>query len=328
MADITEMIRGLLLPDQVKEDALAVYALLAAAESEAHGIPVGEVHFHEVGMLDAVADVTAVSYLFYRLGADRVISSPVTTGSGTVRCAHGILPVPAPATANILRGIPSRSGEKEGELCTPTGAALIRHFADGYGMQPAMTAEAAGYGMGKKDFRWANCVRVLSGELYDESGEQRPGAGAEIPGMRTEDVLLFSCNLDDMTGEEIAWASEQLFREGALDVWTTAACMKKSRPGTVLHVLCLPEKRDSVLRSMFRCTATLGIREESLTRHVLSRHTETVGTPDGPVRKKVSEGYGARTEKYEYDDLAAIAAKSGKTLTEIRRDLWLTEKRN
>ena len=173
MADITEMIRGLLLPDKVKEDALAVYSFLAAAESEAHGIPVGEVHFHEVGMLDAVADVTAVSYLFYRLGADRVISSPVTTGSGTVRCAHGILPVPAPATANILRGIPSRSGEKEGELCTPTGAALIRHFADGYGLQPAMTVESAGYGMGKKDFRWAN-----------SSGTCMMRAGRRIPEQR------------------------------------------------------------------------------------------------------------------------------------------------
>lgn len=164
-ADIAHIVNDHLeLSDKVREDILAVYDIIAAAESKVHGMPVTEVHFHEVGTMDALADVTAVCMLMNRIAPDQVIASPINTGSGTVRCAHGILPVPAPATANILIGMPSYSNGIMSELCTPTGAALIKHFATGFGSMPVMTTEAIGYGMGNKDFETANCVRIMLGQ--------------------------------------------------------------------------------------------------------------------------------------------------------------------
>ncbi len=164
-ADIAHIVNDHLdIPDKVKADILAVYGIIAEAESKVHGMPVEEVHFHEVGTMDALADVTAVCMLMNRIAPEQVVASPVNTGSGTVRCAHGILPVPAPATANILIGIPAYSNGIRSELCTPTGAALLRHFATGYGSMPMMTTEAIGYGMGKKDFDTANCVRIMIGQ--------------------------------------------------------------------------------------------------------------------------------------------------------------------
>ena len=164
MQDIWELIDGLKVSDRVKTDAKAVYALIADAESKAHGRPVSEIHFHEVGTMDAVADVVGVCLLMEALSPDRVLASPVSTGSGHVHCAHGILPVPAPATALILQGIPSQSGHIRGELCTPTGAALLKHFVSAFGERPVMTVDAIGYGMGRKDFEQANCVRAFLGE--------------------------------------------------------------------------------------------------------------------------------------------------------------------
>ena len=164
-ADIAHIVNDHLdLPDKVKEDILAVYSIIAAAESKVHGMPVEEVHFHEVGTMDALADVTAVCMLMNRIAPEQVIASPINTGSGTVRCAHGILPVPAPATANILIGMPAYSSGIRSELCTPTGAALIRHFSTGFGAMPVMVTESIGYGMGNKDFDTANCVRIMLGE--------------------------------------------------------------------------------------------------------------------------------------------------------------------
>ena len=165
MADIEAIFARLDMPEAVKDDALAVYKIIAEAESAVHGVPVAEIHFHEVGAMDAVADVAAVSLLMHELAPARVTASPVHVGSGTVRCAHGVLPVPAPATARILEGVPIYGGEVRGELCTPTGAALLKHFAAGFGPMPLMRLEKTGYGMGKKDFGdRANCVRAMIGE--------------------------------------------------------------------------------------------------------------------------------------------------------------------
>ncbi len=303
------------LPEAVREDVLAVYGLLAAAESKVHGVPVEEIHFHEVGSLDAVADVAAVCLLMRELAPERVLASPIHVGSGQVRCAHGLLPVPAPATAELLREIPIYGGELRGELCTPTGAALLRHFVTAFGPMPAMRVHALGYGMGKKDFPAANCVRALLGET-EERPEEAGGA---------DEVLELRCNLDDVTGEALGFAAERLLEAGALDVWTQAVGMKKSRPGTLLCVLCRPEERETLLDLLFLHTGTLGVREARLRRTVLDRRIETVETPFGPVRRKLAEGRGVTRGKYEYEDLARIAAERGLSLEAVRTALEAPE---
>ncbi len=302
LADIQAIVESLSLEEAVKKDILDVYTSIAEAEGHVHGKSVSDIHFHEVGTMDAVADVTAVSVLLHALAPDRIIVSPVHVGSGQVHCAHGILPVPAPATAFILRDIPIYGGAIQGELCTPTGAALLKHFANDFGSMPLLSPIAIGYGMGRKDFPAANCVRAILGESREMENT----------------ILKLSCNVDDMTAEEIGFATEQLFKEGALEVFTVPVGMKKNRPGTLIEVLCNNADKEKMLRVIFRHTTTLGIREQIIRRYILDRKTETIETPFGPVRRKVSTGYGVSRAKYEYDDLAVISEKTGKSLAELR----------
>ena len=302
-ADIDAVIEGLSVSDQVKKDAKAVYALIAEAESKVHGRPVSEIHFHEVGTMDAVADVVGVCLLMEEIAPEQVFASPIHVGSGHVRCMHGILPVPAPATALILTGVPTYGGQVQGELCTPTGAALLKHFVFRFGDRPVMTTQAVGYGMGKKDFQRANCVRAFLGE---SEGER-------------EAVTKLECNLDDMTGEEIGFAMVRLFQAGALDVYTQAIGMKKSRPGVLLSVICLPEDADHLAAEMMKHTSTLGIRRQDMSRYVLARRMETVETSYGSVRVKVASGMGVEKTKAEYDDLKDLAEKHSVTLNMVRK---------
>ncbi len=305
LPEILSLIDGLHASDTVKANAKAVYQLLADAESKVHGEPVGEVHFHEVGALDAVADVTAVCLLLERLGVDAIAASPVHVGSGTVRCAHGVLPVPAPATALLLQGIPTYGGEISGELCTPTGAALLRHFCRSFCPQPPMCVCKVGYGVGTKEFKDApNCVRALLGETAIDTAH--------------DEIVQLETNLDDMTAEWIAFACEALLRAGAKDVFTTAVMMKKGRPGTLLTVLCAPEDKDEMIRLLFRHTTTLGVRETLMQRSVLTRESETRETPVGAIRFKTAAGYGTKKEKVEFDDLAALAREKGLSLFEAK----------
>lgn len=301
LTDIRSIVNGLSIPTMVKLDILAVYEEIAQAESRVHGVPVEQIHFHEVGALDAIADVTAVCLLLHRLNPDKILASPVHVGSGQVRCAHGILPVPAPATAYLLREIPIYGGSIEGELCTPTGAALLRHFVSEFGVLPVMKVHAIGYGMGKKDFSQANCLRCLLGETADSDDR----------------ILELRCNVDDMTGEAIGFALEQLLLGGALDAFTVPIGMKKSRPGVLITVLCREAQKDAMVRLLFRHTSTLGIREFPCQRHTLNRRVETIQTPYGTVRKKISTGYGVSKEKYEHDDLAQIAIAQNLSLGEV-----------
>ena len=305
MAQIEHIVSGLPIPTTVKLDVLAVYHLIAEAESQVHGVPVKQIHFHEVGTMDAVADITAVCLLLHELKPDRIVASPVHVGSGTVRCAHGILPVPAPATALLLRNIPTYSTEIRGELCTPTGAALLSYFADSFEPMPMMRVQTIGYGMGKKDFPRANCVRAMLGETADPSDR----------------VAELRCNIDDMTAEALGYAMEVLLSAGALDVWTTAIGMKKNRPGTMLCVLCWETDREKLLPLIFRHTATLGIREQICQRYTLSRTEETVETELGPVRRKHSVGYGVHRAKWEYEDLRRLAQEQGCSLEEIMEQI-------
>ena len=300
MADIEAIVNGLNIENAVKDDVLAVYRLIADAESRAHGMPVTEIHFHEVGTMDAIADITAVCYLVRAIAPDRIVVSPIHVGSGHVHCAHGILPVPAPATAYILRGVPIFGGRIRGELCTPTGAALLKHFANEFGDMPVMTISAIGYGMGSKDFEEANCVRVMLGET----------------GRGTDEIVELNCNIDDMTGEELGYAFEKLFTAGARDVFSTPITMKKNRPGILLSVLCSPSEKDSLIRAIFKYTTTFGIREKLLKRYVLDR-SEDIELAEGVyVRRKEVSGYGVSRSKYEFDDLRKIADAKGISLRE------------
>lgn len=300
--DIHAIIDALDLPEAVKADAKAVYMRIAEAESEVHGHSVEQIHFHEVGALDAVADVVGVCALMHEIAPERVVASPVHVGSGQVRCAHGVLPVPTPATALLLQGVPVYGGAIRGELCTPTGAALLKHFAGDFGAMPAMTLYRVGYGMGTKDFPWANCVRVLLGET-----DETPDSAVEL-----------RCNLDDMTGEAIGFAVRRLREAGALDVWTQSISMKKDRPGTLLCCLCMPALEAEFARLMLKHTTTIGVRCQTLRRYTLDREAVTLDTPYGPVRAKRSYGYGVDRVKPEFDDLAQIAEKEGMSVGEIR----------
>lgn len=302
LSDIEHIISHFNVSDTVKQNAISVYTLIAEAEAHAHGREITDIHFHEVGTMDAIADVTAVCMLMDEIKPDKVIVSPIHVGSGSVKCAHGILPVPAPATEYILRGAPVYGGEIKGELCTPTGAALIKHFADEFGTMPAMRVIKTGYGMGTKDFERANCIRAFLGETDTDSG----------------DVVELRCNIDDMTGEQFGFATEEIMCGGALDVYTAPITMKKNRPAVLLTVLCRKEDKEKILSLIFRHTTTLGIREYAITRHTLKRRSVTLKTPYGDVKGKLSEGYGTRTAKAEYEDLAAMARDNNISIKEIK----------
>lgn len=302
---IRDILYGLKLPDKVKEDALAVYGLIAEAESKVHGVPVSQIHFHEVGMLDAVADITAVCYLLDQLAVEEIIVSPIHVGSGQVQCAHGILPVPAPATAWILKEAPVYGGSIQGELCTPTGAALLQYFATRFGAMPVMRLKAVGYGMGRKDYPAANCVRAMLGETEDTRSS----------------VWELCCNIDDMTGEDIGFAMERLLEAGALEVFTIPAGMKKSRPGIVLHVLCSEQTKETLIPLIFQHTTTIGIRGSRMERYVLERESEVVESAYGPICKKTSKGYGVLRAKYEYEELARIAREQNISLEAVRKEI-------
>lgn len=328
--DIHHIIDDLKLPEAVRTDILAVYRLIAEAESKAHDKPVSEIHFHEVGTMDAIADIASVCLLLHKLAPDQIIASPIHVGSGQVKCAHGILPVPAPATAYILKNIPIYSGSIQGELCTPTGAALLKHFVTRFDQMPLMTPASTGYGMGTKDFPAANCVRAILGESFAEN--------------QAETICELSCNVDDMTGEDIAFAIETFLQNGALDAFTVPCTMKKGRPGVLVTVLCKDPDQKQMTKLILQHTTTLGVRSAEKKRWILSRtESETVipddvlanvtasGMPAEPkahelkttgddctIRSKTSTGFGITRNKYEHDDLEKIARTYGLTLAQVR----------
>lgn len=328
--DIHHIIDDLKLPEVVRTDILAVYRLIAEAESKAHDKPVSEIHFHEVGTMDAIADIASVCLLLHKLAPDQIIASPIHVGSGQVKCAHGILPVPAPATAYILKDIPIYSGSIQGELCTPTGAALLKHFVTRFDQMPLMTPASTGYGMGTKDFPAANCVRAILGESFAEN--------------QAETICELSCNVDDMTGEDIAFAIETFLQNGALDAFTVPCTMKKGRPGVLVTVLCKDPDQKQMTKLILQHTTTLGVRSAEKKRWILSRtESETVipddvlanvTAPDMPagskahelkttgndctIRSKTSTGFGITRNKYEHDDLEKIARTYGLTLAQVR----------
>lgn len=304
LSDVYEIIDNLNISDNVKEKSKSVYNTIAAAESKVHNTDVAMVHFHELGMLDAIADVVVCCFLIESLNADKIVVSPINVGRGTVKCAHGLVPVPAPATAQILIGIPYYQSHISGELCTPTGAAILKTFADDFSDMPVMTVKSIGYGAGSKEFEQVNCIRAFLGEIENNSSDE---------------VIELVCNVDDMTAEELSFACEKLFSSDALDVYTQPAYMKKGRLGTVITVLCREENKKNIIKCIFKYTSTIGIREHICKRYVLDRKEELIKSPLGEIRAKCSSGFGVEKIKYEFDDLKRIADKKNMSVFEVKK---------
>lgn len=313
LGDIQSILKEINLPLDIKGKAMEVYTEIALAEAKVHNKDIDKIHFHEVGDLDAIADVVCCLSLFKIIGADKVIASPVATGRGFVKCAHGTLPVPAPATALILRGIPMYYGDIEGELCTPTGAAILKNTVDEFKVDGVITVGQIGYGLGNKDFDKANVLRAI---LLNDEIEMPHESGGKI-----SEALELSLNIDDMTGEELGFAMEELMEIGALDCWAEPIFMKKNRPAYKISVLALKKDRDKIIKEIFKHTKTIGIRENKVIRYMLDREEVTVKTALGDINKKISTGFDVNREKLSYEDLKAIAKEKNLSLEQVKKRL-------
>ena len=310
---VKHIIEELEIDKDVKTNAVKVYEIIGNAEAHVHNSTLENIHFHEVGSLDAMADVVGCCLLFHYLKPDRIICSPIHVGNGTVKCAHGILPVPAPATTEILKGIPYYTGNINSELCTPTGAAILKYFADSFSDMPPMAIQNIGYGIGNKQFDTANAVRVFIGEKYTEQNMDKSNAYA------SDEILEISCNLDDMTGEELGYAMDILLEAGALDVFFTPIYMKKNRPAVMLSCLCKPDDMDKFTDLMFKHTTTRGVRYTNYTRSKLNSNFEEIHTNAGVVRRKISTGKNVEKVKFEFDDLKKIAKSLDMSIEDVRK---------
>jgi uncharacterized protein (TIGR00299 family) protein len=311
--DIRTIVAAAPLPPSVRDRALVIFRRLVEAEAEAHGMTARTVHLHEAGASDAIADVVGVCTALHLLGADRIVVSPLTTGSGTVHCAHGNYPVPGPATSLLLRGAPLSGIEAIGERLTPTGAAILTSIANGYGGPPEMTLKQVGHGAGSRDDEdRPNVVRALL-------GERLRGAAAADGGAASPSVLVVEFSVDDATPQLLAYAVEQLFAAGALDVHTTPVHMKKGRAGHQVTALARVEDFEAITRTALTETTTLGVRFRREERVELLRIVETLATPYGPIRVKVGRlGPKEVHATPEYDDCAAAARKHRVSLSDVQ----------
>ncbi|UCH78622.1 MAG: nickel pincer cofactor biosynthesis protein LarC [Candidatus Coatesbacteria bacterium] len=312
LSEIEVLLARAELPSFVKEKAAGTFRRLAEAEQRAHRVAFGHVGFHEVGAADAVVDVVGTCILVDLLSPARIVVSPLRVGTGYVEAAHGRLPIPAPATAELLRGVPTFAGSVPGEFTTPTGAALIATFADEFGPMPTMTVTGTGYGPGAANPReFPNVLRTCLGEVAPPETPRREGR-----------VVVLEANLDDMTPEELAFAAEALMEAGALDVAITAAVMKKGRPGHLLQAVVRPEDRDRLGDLVLRYTSTLGVRYYEARRKTLERRLVTAVTPYGSGKVKLAVGAGGDvTAHAEYDAAAKLAAQAGVPVREVARAL-------
>lgn len=306
--DIREMIQGSGLAPSVQDRALAVFERLAVAEGLVHGKSPEEVHFHEVGATDSIVDIVGAAICLEYLKTDRITSTPVELGGGMVRCAHGVLPVPAPATVQVMKGVPASLGGTDHEATTPTGAAFIVTVADEFSPRLSGWCVSTGLGIGHRDSeRLPNVLRVSLWETEEAGGD-----------VNAETVIRLSARMDDMTAEHLAFLSERLFEAGAVDVWQEPVYMKKGRLGTGVYALVHPDRASEVLAAFFRHSTTLGICREALTRHILPRREALRASPWGDVRVKAVSGAEVMflREKVEYEDLSRIARENHLTLKE------------
>jgi len=304
LSEILKIIAAAPISESAKRAASDIFRGLGEAEAKVHNVDVEKVHFHEVGAADSITDIVCAAVGAEALGVERFMCSPLNVGGGTVKCAHGVMPVPAPATLELLKGIPVYSGEVQKELVTPTGAAIIRVLATSFGGRPAMTTEKIGYGAGAKDFPGhPNVLRITVGDL--------PGRLSDVDtteNVDEEELAVLEANLDDLSPQIIGYLVDQLLAEGALDVFTTAVQMKKSRPGTLLTVLARPGDEQKLRTTLFRESTTLGVRSRREQRHAIARRHESVRTPWGEVRIKIGT-VGSTDSNYapEYEDCRRIA---------------------
>jgi pyridinium-3,5-bisthiocarboxylic acid mononucleotide nickel chelatase len=302
LSEIKGIISSSNLSELVKQRAQAIFQRIGEAEAKIHNVPIETVHFHEVGAIDSIVDIVGACVAFDALKIERIISSPLHVGSGTFQCAHGTYPVPGPATAELLKGIPIYSKDVEGELVTPTGAAIISTLAEGYGPMPMMKIENIGYGAGTRDYpKFPNALRAIIGEL-EEDADRTPGA-----------VTIIEANIDDLNAQVFGYLMEKALSAGALDIFYTPVQMKKNRPGVLLTLLCNPPDRERMCDLIFRETTTLGVRYRNEQREILTREFVTVETEYGPIRVKVSRARDGRVMNAspEFEDCRVAAEKSG-----------------
>ena len=306
LAQIREVIEGGDLDPAVREQALRVFTRLCRVEADTHGKSIESVHLHEVGCVDAIVDVVGVVAGFRRLGIERVVVSPLPMGRGFIDGAHGKIPLPAPATVGLLKGVPVKASEVEAELVTPTGAALLVELAESWGQMPAMTVQAVGYGAGTRDLVIPNVLRLFVGE------------GGESGNRTRENLVMLETNLDDETGEGVGRVVPMLMAAGALDVFVVPGMMKKGRPACRIEVLARPGEADSLKSILFRETTTLGIRCVEVAREALPRETGTAATDFGPVSVKIAAlPGGGRKVIPEYEDCRRLADERGVPFREV-----------
>jgi hypothetical protein len=312
LRDITHLIGHSALSAAGKARAVALFRRLGEAEAAIHNVPVEDIHFHEVGALDSIIDIVGVVFAMEWLGIDDVVASPLNVGGGMVEIAHGTFPVPAPATALLLKGVPVYSAGPQVELTTPTGALLVSDYARSYGPAPAMTIDQIGYGAGTRDFpSQPNVVRLLIGD--------RVSAASDVSA--SEIVIKIECEIDDMNPQLFGPAMDRLFDMGALDVFLTPIVMKKGRPGTLVTVLSPADRRRALSDVLFRETTTLGVRFEQVERDVLERRVVEVMTSGGPVRIKIGSRDGVDVNAApEFEDCLRIARDTGRSLKDVQAE--------
>ncbi len=298
------------MPERVKERSLTIFRLIAEAEGKIHGMDPADVHFHEVGAMDSILDVIGVCLALESLNAGKIIVSPVPTGTGRLRMAHGLYPIPAPATAELLRGVPLSSFTAMGELTTPTGAGIVKALASDFGPLPAGTIDRIGYGAGTKNFDHPNVVRAI---LFQQ--EQKESS--------KETIVVLEAQVDDSTGETLGYAMEKLFEAGALDVYHTPVYMKKNRPGVLVSVLCYPANSDRCEETLLAETSTFGVRRSEWQRRALERQWIQVETPFGSIRvKQAIDGERIIRQSPEFEDAAQAARTFGVPLETVYREVY------
>ncbi|MFF2090643.1 nickel pincer cofactor biosynthesis protein LarC [Paenibacillus sp. NPDC058174] len=317
-SDIIEMIEQSSLPERVKARSLAIFHLIAEAEGKIHGMNPADVHFHEVGAMDSILDIIGVCLALESLDVSRIIVSPVPTGTGRLRMAHGLYPIPAPATAELLRGVPLSPFTAKGELTTPTGAGIVKALAAEFATLPAGTIDRIGYGAGTKNFEHPNVVRAV---LYKQEQEQDQRQGT----LSKETVIVLEAQVDDSTGERLGYAMERLFEAGALDVYYTPVYMKKNRPGVLISVLCYPPTAELCEDTLLAETSTFGVRRSEWTRRALDRQWIEAETKYGMIRvKQALEGGRIIRQSPEYEDAAQAARAFCVSLETVYNEVYLS----